>query len=78
MWNRRKKDRYAGLLIDNHIDSDMRKVLKIRDNIASDGPGLYIMPATFDYYLGRGVLSPLECSDAYFLDFAQLKDTRRS
>jgi hypothetical protein len=71
------KDRYEGILIDNHIDSNIRKVGKIRDKIDSDRPGLYITPKKFEYYHRKGVLLHMG-GDDYLLDFALLKDKRPS
>ena len=67
------KDRYEGILIDNHIASDIRKVGKIRDKIASNTPGLYITPRSFLHFHKKGVLRHMG-GDEYHLDFALLKD----
>ena len=68
------RNRYEGLLIDNHIDSNIRKVAKIRDMISSDTPGLYVTDENFEYYRRRNVLREIDASN-YYLDFELLKDT---
>lgn len=68
------KNRYSGLLIDNHISSNIRKISKIRDKIETDSVGIYITDDKFNIYIKKGVLSKSE-SNNYFLDFSKLKDT---
>ena len=69
------KDRFKGLLIDNHISSDIRKVSKICDNfVKGETPGLYIMNEKFEYYHSNDVLKYIEGVQGYYLDFSMLKD----
>lgn len=67
------KDRYEGLLVDNHINSNIRKIAKIRDKIASDSPALYITPQNFEYYCRKNVLKKVD-DNAFYLDVDMLKD----
>lgn len=67
------KNRFEGILIDNHISSDIRKISKIRDRITEE-PGLYITQQKFDYYKGKNVLQAIDDNN-YFLDISLLKDS---
>ena len=67
------KDRFEGILVDNHISSNIRKIAKIRDRLTSDTPALYITHEKFDYYTRKNVLKQIGTND-YYLDFDLLKD----
>lgn len=67
------KNRYEGLLIDNHISSNIRKVSKIRDKL-STYPGVYITDEKFKFYSDKNVIKKID-SHNYFLDFNKLKDS---
>lgn len=66
------KNRYQGILIDNHIASNIRKVSQIRDKLTSE-PGLYITNKNFEYYMKKNVLIKIN-ENNYYLNFENLKD----
>lgn len=68
------KNRFEGLLIDNHISSDIRKITKIRDKIHTLSPGLYITNEKFEYFSQKKVITPIG-NDQYFLNTKLLKDS---
>ena len=67
------KKRFEGILIDNHISSDIRKISKIRDNLTSHTPGLYITEEKFDFYSRKNIIRHLGMGE-YYIDFEMLKD----
>ena len=70
------KDRFGGILVDNHIKSNIRKISKIRDNLTSDSVGLYITDKNFSYYSNKNIIKKIGVGkDNYFLDLERLKDS---
>ena len=69
-------DRYEGILVDNHISSNIRKIAKIRDKITSSVPGLYITDQKFKSYLRKKVLKKVDDNN-YLLELDMLKDKVR-
>ena len=65
------KNRFEGLLVDNHIASNIRKICKIRDKLSGD-VGLYITDQQFKFYCDKKVLQKINQHD-YYLDFDKLK-----
>ena len=65
------KNRFEGILVDNHISSNIRKISKIRDKLASDSMGLYITDEKFNYYSNKNIIKKIGQND-YFIDFEKL------
>lgn len=65
-------NRFGGILIDNHVKSNIRKLCKIRDNL-TNGVGLYIPDSKLSYHINKGTLVKYN-ENAYFLDFKKLND----
>ena len=69
------KNRFAGVLIDNHISSNIKKITKLRVGLHLPTPVLYISDQKFDYYSKHSVIHPIpETDDEYYIDINMLKD----
>ena len=66
------KDRYAGILIDNNIKSNIRKLTRMRDKLDTN-PGLYITDAKFEMFVRKNVLKQIN-EDTYHVDLRMLQD----
>ena len=67
------RDRYAGVLVDNNVQSNIRKLTRIRNRLTSRTPGLYISDKSFNDNVKKKVLKKID-DDNYFLDMKMLDD----
>lgn len=66
------RDRYGGILIDNNIKSNIRKLTRMRDKLESN-PGLYITDEKFHLFVQKKVLTQIN-ENTYHVNFKMLQD----